>query len=162
MIRLFGRPPPLPHFGALAPRHAEACAALHAGAFAHGWPAIEFERLIAARSSWADAAFDGRSGALVGFVLSRATPPEAEVLTIVVSDELRRRGIGRGLLERHVRQLADGRVNALFLEVGEDNVAARTLYAFLGFEEVGRRAAYYRADAGGAAKTALVLRRAIV
>ena len=161
MIRLFGRPPPLPRFGSLAPRQAEACAVLHGAAFAHGWSAMEFERLIAARSSWADAALDGRTGALVGFILSRGAAGEAEVLTIVVNEDWRGRGVGRQLLVRHMAQLVTGRIGELFLEVNEDNAAARKLYATAGFAEVGRREGYYRPRPDAPALAALILRRAL-
>ena len=49
------------------------------------------------------------------------------------------------------------RSRAVFLEVEEDNVAARRLYARRHFREVGRRNAYYRRPEGAA--RALVLRR---
>ncbi len=160
-MRLFGRPPVAPRYTTLSPRHAEACAILHAEAFAQGWSALDFERLIAARSSWSDAALDGRTGSLVGFLLSRAAADEAEILTVVVDRAWQRRGIGRELIERHVGQLARGGMDALFLEVSEDNPAARSLYAGTGFGEVGRREAYYRPRGGGSPVAALVLRRSI-
>ena len=37
----------------------------------------------------------------------------------------------------------------LFLEVAEDNVAARALYERAGFGQIGRRKAYYAAPDGG-------------
>ncbi len=157
---MFGRTKP-PLYTVLSPRHAEACAALHAAAFARGWSALEFERLIGAETSFGEAALDGSSGALAGFVLSRAAAGEAEILTIAVGRSFRRRGIGRGLLVRHLAGLAEARIGALFLEVGEDNAAARHLYAALGFVEVGRRTGYYQSRPGQPPVAALVLRRAL-
>jgi ribosomal-protein-alanine N-acetyltransferase len=46
----------------------------------------------------------------------------------------------------------------VFLEVDEDNVPARRLYARAGFHNVGRREAYYQ-DRPGRSAAALVLRR---
>ena len=51
-------------------------------------------------------------------------------------------------------------VRSWFLEVGDNNTAARRLYATLGFAEVGRRQGYYRVE-GAAPATALILRRTI-
>lgn len=155
----FGRAAPPPALLRLDPGHADDCARLHASAFPHGWSALDFERLIAAPASFGDAAVDGRSDALAGFVLSRGAAGEAEVLTVVVAPHHRGRGLGRRLLDRHLHHLAAARIGQLFLEVEEGNVAARALYASMGFAEVGRREAYYRAH-GGEAAAALVLRRA--
>jgi ribosomal-protein-alanine N-acetyltransferase len=46
----------------------------------------------------------------------------------------------------------------VFLEVDEGNAAARRLYARFGFDNVGRRPAYYP-QSGTAGSAALVLRR---
>jgi ribosomal-protein-alanine N-acetyltransferase len=52
-------------------------------------------------------------------------------------------------------------LRAVFLEVDEDNVPARKLYARAGFLQVGRRPGYY-AQGRDKAATALVLRRDLV
>ena len=69
-----------------------------------------------------------------------------------VSPTRRRRGLGGTLLARVLARAA-----AVFLEVAEDNRAARALYRGAGLRLVGRRAGYYRRR-GGPAATALVLR----
>lgn len=147
-----------PRFEPLSPGDAPRCAALHGEAFAHGWSELDFERLLAADTSFSDAARDAKD--TVGFVLSRAAADEAEVLTMVVAPRWRGRGLGRTLLERHMENLARHRLRALFLEVNEDNAPARALYRRTGFVEVGRRTAYYAAPDRSRAD-ALVLRRAI-
>ena len=70
-----------------------------------------------------------------------------------VSPTRRRRGLGGTLLARVLARAAA----AVFLEVAEDNRAARALYRGAGLRLVGRRAGYYRRR-GGPAATALVLR----
>ena len=157
---LFGRTRP-PSLVRLDPTHAEACAVLHGGSFAHGWSALDFERLIAAPSSFGDAALDGRNGGPAGFVLSRGAAGEAEVLTIVVAPAWRGRGLGRRLIGRHVERLAAARIEALFLEVNEDNAPARRLYARTGFVQVGRRDNYYAAAPDRGPAAALLLRRPV-
>jgi ribosomal-protein-alanine N-acetyltransferase len=72
----------------------------------------------------------------------------------------RRRGIGRSLVAAACRRAEDSGAAAVFLEVAEDNPAARALYARCGFDPVGRRPGYYRRPSG-AAVDALVLRRGI-
>lgn len=155
---LFGRTAK-PRVVELGPADAATCARLHAAAFTHGWDEVEFERLLAASSAVGDAALAGNAS--VGFILSRAAADEAEVLTVVVAQRWRGRGIGRLLLDQHLIRLSLSRVRRLFLEVGDDNVAARALYSRAGFEEVGRRPAYYPGARGGQPVDALVLKRQI-
>ena len=133
------------------------CAALHALSFAHPWTAAEFDQLLGARETMADGALDGKDQTLFGFVLSRLAADEAEILTIAVDPTHRKMGIGAKLLTAHLAKLAAARVKALFLEVDQNNMAARALYARFGFQQVGERKAYYRA-ADGSRATALVMR----
>jgi ribosomal-protein-alanine N-acetyltransferase len=95
-------------------------------------------------------------GADAGVVLWRSTVEEAELLTLAVQAAHRRRGAGRALLQAVIERARRQGAKTLFLEVGVDNPAALSLYAQTGFEEVGRRAAYYARHHGHA--DALVLR----
>ena len=83
---------------------------------------------------------------------------EAEILSIAVDAGARGRGIGRSLLQRHLRRLAGIGIRAVFLEVDAGNEPALRLYARMGFAQVGRREHYYQ-SAGPSAGAALVLRR---
>ena len=96
-----------------------------------------------------------------GFLLGRAVAGEAELLTIAVAPEARQRGLGRKLVSRFLYQARLRGADTAFLEVAEDNSAARTLYARAGFAEAGRRRGYYRTPTGQAVD-ALVLRRVLV
>jgi ribosomal-protein-alanine N-acetyltransferase len=90
-------------------------------------------------------------GRVVGFVVCRAlSADESEVLSLVVDPELRRRGIGLGLM----REVLDHRPGTWYLEVRESNGAARKLYGRLGFEDISLRPRYYR-DTG---ESAVVMR----
>jgi ribosomal-protein-alanine N-acetyltransferase len=73
---------------------------------------------------------------------------EAHVLNLCVSDECRRRGIGRGLLVALLAHARDRGVRDAFLEVRRSNRAAIALYHALGFECVGTRRGYYQAHEG--------------
>ena len=140
-----------------AERSAE-CAVIHATSFAYPWQEADFEQLFVAPGIFADGAIEAKEEYLAGFVVSRVAADEAEILTIAVAPEWRRRGIATSLLKPHLHGLAAIQVSRLFLEVDTENTAARALYAHFGFELVGERKAYYRtADADLAA--ALVMRR---
>jgi ribosomal-protein-alanine N-acetyltransferase len=133
------------------------CAALHALSFVHPWSMAELEQMLGAKEVLADGAYDGKTHALYGFLLSRIAADEAEILTIAVDPAHRKSGIGAKLLTAHLARLAAQRVKTLFLEVDENNTAARALYSRFGFQKVGERKAYYR-TADGERATALVMR----
>ena len=137
---------------------AEACARLHAAGFAHPWSPEEVARLIADASTLSAAALDPSRGILRGFALARLAADEAEILTIAVERRLRGRGVGRALLLDVLRQAANARARAMFLEVDEGNAAALALYRRLGFVKVGERPGYYRRKDGSRA-LAVVMRK---
>lgn len=83
------------------------------------------------------------SGCIAGFVLWRVAADEAEILSLAIGDGVRRRGYANLLLQAaHVAAEARG-AKTMFLEVAEDNHAARALYQNFGFAMVGRRPGYY-------------------
>jgi ribosomal-protein-alanine N-acetyltransferase len=154
LARLFGRPEPT--LTEAAPRDAAAFAALHGASFRRGWSEDEFERLLLDRSVLAHRATLGHRP--VGFIISRIAAGEAEILSVAVARAQQGRGLARRLLDLHMRRLAGLGVRTVFLEVDDDNIPARRLYARSAFREVGRRDGYYPRP-GGAAGAALVLRR---
>jgi ribosomal-protein-alanine N-acetyltransferase len=157
LTRLFARAEPA--LSAPSPRDAASLATLHAASFNRGWSEHEFEQLLTDRNVVADRAKSGRSN--VAFILSRRAADEAEILSVAVARAWRGRGLARRLLDLHLRRLAGLGLRAVFLEVDADNTPARRLYARAGFREVGCRPGYY-AQQGGAATSALVLRRDLV
>jgi ribosomal-protein-alanine N-acetyltransferase len=88
-----------------------------------------------------------------GVVLARVAADEAEILTLAVVPEARRTGLASNLLRAALSRAVSAGAVCVLLEVAEDNMAARALYAGMGFEEVGRRRGYY-----GAGADALVMR----
>jgi ribosomal-protein-alanine N-acetyltransferase len=90
-----------------------------------------------------------------GYSCYRVISPEAELLRIAVSPELRRLGIGRSLLDECLRRLQLLQIKTLHLEVSESNREAMNLYEKTGFFVSGRRLGYY--DNGATA--ALLLQR---
>lgn len=93
---------------------------------------------------------------LAGLLLTRLAADEAEILTLCVAPLQRHRGAAGRLLETALPALAALGARRLFLEVAQDNEAARGLYHRYGFSRIGYRPAYYR-RANGARAAALVL-----
>lgn len=154
--RLFARPAPA--ILAAGPQDAAALARLHERSFSVGWSEAELERLLSDPSVTAHVAREkGGRGAAVAFLMSRSAGDEAEILSVAVDPAARGRGLAGELLRHHLARLAAHGIRELFLEVGEDNVAALRLYAKAGFREVGKRAGYYPRAEGTV--SALVLRR---
>lgn len=89
-----------------------------------------------------------------GFVLARVAADEAEILTLAVAPDARRKGVGSALLAEVMAGAVVRGAGAMFLEVSDRNAAARALYGAAGFLSVGRRKRYY-----GDGADALVLRR---
>jgi [ribosomal protein S18]-alanine N-acetyltransferase len=144
---LWGKPAPS-RLVSMRGEHAEDCAAIHAGAFAHGWSAGEVEALLAGFTAFGAVALDPAGPDLRGFVLSRQAADEAEILTIAVASSWRGLGVGRELLAEHLRQAALRGARMLFLEVDPDNAPALALYRRFGFAKVGERKGYYRKPSG--------------
>ncbi|MDY6923119.1 MAG: GNAT family N-acetyltransferase [Pseudomonadota bacterium] len=128
-------------------------AAIHAEAFAgpHDapWSAAALADLLGQAGVFAVEAADG-------FILIRVVIDEAEILTLAVRPAARRTGQGGRLVGEGVLAAAARGAARVFLEVAEDNAAARSLYARAGFTEVGRRPGYY-AGAEGGRRDALLL-----
>lgn len=134
---------------------------IHALVFHHGWSSDDFRSLIAQDGVFGFVARpEGKPNKAVGFVLARLVAGEAEILTIAVSKDVQRQGVGRALMDAVLRYLYQERADTLFLEVDEVNIAAQTLYTRLGFVKVGERPAYYETENGRS--SALILRRDLV
>ena len=78
-----------------------------------------------------------------GFIVYRAVADEAEIITIGVAPEARRSGIATAMLGIVEKELKSRGVKKMFLEVAENNTAARGLYEQAGFTQCGKRSKYY-------------------
>jgi len=133
----------------------QALAGIHAAAFTtpRPWRADEFAALLT------DDACD-----LVtlpgGFALIRTIADEAELLTLAVDPDHRRKGTATTLMAQGgMRARARGAVSFV-LEVAADNAGAIALYAKAGFVPTGRRPDYY-ACPDGTRRDALIMARAL-
>jgi [ribosomal protein S18]-alanine N-acetyltransferase len=124
--------------------------AIHAESFATHWSVQALSDLLATPGTFAHH-LDG------GFIVVRVVKEEAEILTLAVSRTKRRRGIAANLVRSAAARATQHGAGRLFLEVASRNLAARSLYGGLGFNEVGRRKDYY-ALGEGKFDDALILR----
>jgi len=138
--------------------HSEVIAEIHAASVDEPWGAIAIGELLQNQS--VSAAIVAIDGVPAGFMLIQQASDEAEILNIATLPASRQKGLAKSMILSVSKQLARGGVRALFLEVAEDNAAARGLYRALGFSQVGRRPAYYAR--GDVAVDALLLRLDLV
>lgn len=118
-------------------------AAIHALAMSvpATWTAVDFRELLLTDGSFVVS----KDGA--GFALGRVILDEAELLTLAVKPEAQRHGIGRSCLSSFEKEAAQRGAVLFHLEVAETNTPALGLYRTAGWQEVGRRKAYYKGDA---------------
>ncbi|NIZ12863.1 GNAT family N-acetyltransferase [Phaeobacter sp. HF9A] len=142
---------------ATVPPSAEALAATHAAAFTQSpspsrpWSASEIADLLADRFTY----FTGDARA---FALAREIAGEAELLTIATHPDHHRQGLAAQVMQDWMQKAASRGVTDAFLEVAEDNTAARALYCRCGFGLVGIRKAYYPRPPAAAADALLMKR----
>jgi [ribosomal protein S18]-alanine N-acetyltransferase len=144
-------------------RHLDALMAVMTGSFdplyGEAWTASQVAGSLLLTGSFARHATDA-SGRTIGFTLARAASAEVELLLIAVEPQLRGGGMGRQLVEQVVVDARARGASEVFLEVRENNVAARHLYRSAGFVDVGRRPDYY-AGSSGERYSAITMRRSI-
>jgi ribosomal-protein-alanine acetyltransferase len=109
------------------------------------WTEGNFRDALAAGNLCLVAMLDQR---VAGIAVLQMAAGEAELLTMAIQPELRRRGMGRRLLAEIVTRAVDYGADAMWLDVRVSNAAAIALYRSAGFVEIGRRKDYYRATAG--------------
>ncbi|WP_323020149.1 GNAT family N-acetyltransferase [Pararhodobacter sp.] len=131
----------------------EDLALLHAAAFTAPppWSAASFAGLLASPAVFLVADPRGRA-----FALGRVVAGEAELLTLATDPGARRQGLARASLAEFDRAARERGALSAFLEVAEDNAAARALYVACGWTQQGRRPGYYVAP-GGERIAALIL-----
>jgi ribosomal-protein-alanine N-acetyltransferase len=128
---------------------------LHSSCFPDDpWPPGAMAEIVAMIGFFGRIAFDNEEAA--GLALAQGMGEEGEILALGVAPARRRAGIGSALLAAIVGECRCRGARTLFLEVAEDNIPARALYAAYGFVQISRRANYYRRRSGHA--DALVLR----
>ncbi|MFT4914854.1 MAG: ribosomal-protein-alanine N-acetyltransferase [Yoonia sp.] len=134
----------------------ETLAQMHAAAFqdTRPWSASEFATLL--ESNGVILLGDSQS-----FLLGRLIVDEAEVLTLVTPPIFRRQGHAQRCLAAFLDVLAQQQATSVFLEVSDENVAAKSLYSKYNFHNVGTRPNYY-ARADGTKVAAIIMRHTLI
>ena len=85
-------------------------------------------------------------GVILGYGGLLAVGEEGDIQTIALAPGARGAGQGRRLMNALLDAGGERGVREVFLEVRADNPVARSLYASLGFEEIGVRPRYYQPE----------------
>jgi len=80
---------------------------------------------------------------IAGHACAWAMMDEGHILKIAVHGEVRRKGLGRAIMDVLAGEFMKRGVKVMWLEVRESNRTARLFYQRLGFDEVGVRKRYY-------------------
>ncbi|WP_342773081.1 GNAT family N-acetyltransferase [Pararhodobacter zhoushanensis] len=115
------------------------------------WSVRSFANLLDSPFTFLTHAAQGRA-----FALGRVIAGEAELLTLATDPDARRQGLARAQLAAFDAGAKARGAGTAFLEVAEDNIAARALYEGAGWVQTGRRPAYYVA-VDGRSVAALIL-----
>ena len=143
-----------------APERAGEIAELHGRLFDEKWSEASIKSLLEHPASTSLIAVAGDPKTIKGFVIAQLAADEAEILSIGVAPDWQRAGLGVRLIEGLIRASRRGEASKIFLEVAEDNAAARALYAKLGFKQIGRRKGYYKRPMGNVDALTLALQLA--
>jgi ribosomal-protein-alanine N-acetyltransferase len=135
----------------------ELLARLHLECFPDAWSAQAMREVIDSAGAFGFVTLDVEAS-ILALALARVAADESELLTIAVAPAWRRHGLARQLITEVVRESRARGALRLFLEVAEDNLAARKLYQSESFRVVGRRRAYYQRP-DGATTDGLTMRR---
>ena len=140
----------------ITPADCDAIAALEARLFA---TALDQPRLMALQTNPVFCGFvdlapyqdqpqstlaDDLNSYLGGYLLATIIDDEAEILSIGVTPDRQRQGVGKRLLQYFFEHGASQNMTRVVLEVAEDNLSALGLYRDFGFAEFGRRTDYYK------------------
>lgn len=121
-----------------------ALAQTHAAAFTQTrpWSETEFADLLEQRGMIL-------CGDAKSFILGRVIGDEAELLTVATHPAHQRQGRAQAQLIEFLGQARTQGAATVFLEVSENNDAAKSLYYKEGFHNVGHRPRYYETTNGG-------------
>lgn len=120
--------------------HLSEVASIEEMSFSLPWSLESLELMLTEQASALVALEDGR---VLGYVGMMCVLDEGQIINVAVHPDARRRGVGRRLMEAAEAYAKERGIVFLSLEVRESNIAARSLYSSLGWEEQGIRKGFY-------------------
>lgn len=124
------------------PKDAPEIARAESMIFTDPWSERDITALISTEGSMCYTALSGDE--VIAYLIGRQISPEGEIYRIATLPSHRRRGIAYRLLDYAVKCERGNGLESLFLEVREQNSAARALYSAYGFKQIGKRKNYYK------------------
>jgi len=106
---------------------------------------LPFSRLIVAiqASTQTAARAAPEDTSLIGFLCRWMVADECHILNVAVHPQMRQQGIGKRLMQHALAEARTKKVQVITLEVRRSNLAARSLYRKLEFQERRLRRNYY-------------------
>lgn len=120
--------------------HLSEVASIEEMSFSLPWSLESLELMLTEQASALVALEDGR---VLGYVGMMCVLDEGQIINVAVHPDARRCGVGRTLMEAAEAYAKERGIVFLSLEVRESNIAARSLYSSLGWEEQGIRKGFY-------------------
>lgn len=93
---------------------------------------------------------------VLGYSIMMVGPDEAHILTLGISAQWQKKGLGAKLLNYLFELARENKAKSMLLDVRESNHGAAKLYKQLGFQQIATRKGYYPAMCGR--EDALVMR----
>jgi [ribosomal protein S18]-alanine N-acetyltransferase len=117
--------------------------ALERTVYPYPWSRANFDDSLA--SGYQAWVLRDTGGELLGYFLLMAIVDEAHLLNVAVSAGRQGQGLGRFLLNQAVACARGLGMESVLLEVRPSNMRALAIYQRYGFQQIGRRKAYYPA-----------------
>jgi ribosomal-protein-alanine N-acetyltransferase len=134
----------------MRPEYLDQVLSIEQSGFKNPWPPASFVAEIQHPWSWfrviGPAGKTGGLSRVDGFIICWVILSDMHLLNLAITPEYRRQGLAGTLLADALADFAREGGGYVSLEVRPSNVAAQELYRSFGFETVGRRRQYYRAD----------------
>ena len=130
----------------LNPRRLDEVVAIEQVSFSQPWQRRIFEANILHKKSLCLAALTLPGEVLAGYICLWLEASHVQIQNIAVHPALRRRGVAKFMLVQGIKEAGSRGAEHATLEVRTSNLAARRLYASLGFEEKGRLPGYYQTE----------------
>ncbi len=85
---------------------------------------------------------------IMGYGIMMMSPDEAHILTLGISANWQKKGLGKKLLQHLIQSARNMNAKSILLDVRESNLGAAQLYQQMGFQQIATRKGYYPAMCG--------------